>query len=100
METTPVHVFARWKVKEGNIQEVLQLLKELRSQTLAEEGNLFYKINQSNGDASTLILLEGYKSAAAQQYHVKSDHYQRLALDGIVTLLSEREIFLTTPLDA
>src|ERR1700750_1576125 len=99
MATTPVHVFARWKVKEGNLEQVMQLLKVLRTETLAEEGNLFYKVHKSNSDANTLIIFEGYSSAASQQAHVNSDHFQKLAVGGIVPLLSEREVFLTTPLE-
>jgi len=99
METVPVHVFARWKVKEGCMPEVLQLLKLLREQTLAEKGNLFYRIHKSNTDADILILFEGYSSALAQQAHVNSDHFKKLATGGIVPHLSEREVFLTTPLE-
>ena len=99
MGTSPVYVFARWKVKEGKLQELLQLLTSLRTQTRAEEGNLFYTVCQDNTDADTLLLSEGYTSAAAQQAHVNSDHYKKLATGGIVPLLNEREVFLTTPLE-
>jgi quinol monooxygenase YgiN len=99
MGTSPVYVFARWKVKEGKMQELLQLLTSLRTQTRAEKGNLFYTVCQDNTDADTLLLSEGYRSAAAQQAHVNSDHYKKLATGGIVPLLNEREVFLTTPLE-
>ena len=99
MATTPIYVFARWKVKEGNMPEVLRLLKELSKQTLAEKENLFYKIHVSNADVNTLILFEGYSSAAAQQAHADSDHFKKLAVGGIVPLLGEREVFLTTPIE-
>lgn len=99
MATTPVHVFARWKVKEGSMPEVLQLLQALRAQTLSEAGNLFYSIHKSSTDDNTLILFEGYTSASAQEDHVHAAHFKTLAIDGIVPLLSEREVFLTTPLE-
>jgi quinol monooxygenase YgiN len=98
METSPVYVFARWKVKEGKMEELLPLLKRLRTQTRFEKGNLFYTICLDNTDASTLLLSEGYTDAAAQQAHVDSDHYKTLTKHGIVPLLSERDVFLTTPL--
>lgn len=99
MGTTPVHVFARWKVKEGSMPQVLQLLHALRTQTLTERGNLFYSAHKSNTDADTLILFEGYISSEAQQAHVASDHFKEIAVGGIVPLLTEREVFLTTPLE-
>ncbi|UPK70922.1 putative quinol monooxygenase [Chitinophaga filiformis] len=98
MATSPVYVFARWKVKEGKMQELLQLLTSLRMQTQAEEGNLFYTVCQDNSDANTLLLSEGYTSATAQQAHVSSDRYKKLAAGGIIPLLNEREVFLTTPI--
>ena len=46
-------------------------------------------------DNPTVLLSEGYRSAAAQQAHVNSDHYKKLATGGIVPLLNEREVFYT-----
>jgi quinol monooxygenase YgiN len=59
--STPIHVFARWKVKEGNMPVVLELLKVVKTKTRLEKGNLFYKIHQSLADTNTLILFEGYE---------------------------------------
>jgi quinol monooxygenase YgiN len=98
MATTPIHVFARWKVKEGNMQTVLKLLHEVRSKTAREKGNLFYWIHQSQADANTLILFEGYVDEVAQKAHVNADHYKKLVVEQIVPLLEEREVTLTTPI--
>jgi quinol monooxygenase YgiN len=98
MATTPVHIFARWKVREGQMQAVLKLLTEVRSKTIQEKGNLFYKIHQSQADANTLILFEGYADGAAQQAHINADHFKKLVVEQIVPLLEEREVMLTTPL--
>lgn len=98
MTTTPVHVFARWKVKEGDLETVLGLLKEVRSLTVLEQGNLFYKIHQSREDANTLILFEGYTDDTAQKAHVESAHFLKFVVGQIVPLLEMREVTLTTPL--
>lgn len=98
MAPTPIHVFARWKVRDGNMQEVLKILKDLRSNTLAEKGNLFYQVHQSKTDVNTLILFEGYTDESAQIAHVDSEHFKRLAVEQIVPLLEEREVILTIPL--
>ncbi len=95
----PVHVFATWKVKEGQIDKVLNLLKTVRDESVKESGNLFYKIHQSNADPNTLVLFEGYTSEAAVAEHRNSSHFQELVLGQIVSLLESREIVLTTPLD-
>ncbi|TDO73173.1 quinol monooxygenase YgiN [Flavobacterium chryseum] len=92
-----VHVFATWKVKEGQIENVLQLLKTVQEESIKEKGNLFYKIHQSNSDANTIVLFEGYSSEAAVAEHRNSLHFQNLVLGKIVPLLDNREIVLTTP---
>ena len=98
MSISAVYVFARWKVKEGKMQDLLQLLTSLRTATRAEAGNIFYTVCRDNADPNTLLLSEGYTNPEAQQAHVNSNHYKRLAAGGIVPLLDEREVFLTTPL--
>lgn len=93
----PVHVFATWKVKEGEIENVLNLLKTVQKESEKENGNLFYKIHQSNSDLNTLVLFEGYTNEAAVAEHRNSAHFQEFVLGKIVPLLENREIVLTTP---
>ncbi|HEY0611939.1 MAG TPA: putative quinol monooxygenase [Chitinophaga sp.] len=97
MTNTPVHVFARWKVKAGQLETVLELLKELGSLSIREQGNLFYKVHQSRADANTLILFEGYADETAQKAHTESAHFKKLVIEQIVPLLEAREVTLTTP---
>lgn len=95
----PVHVFATWKVTEGEIENVLNLLKTVQQESEKENGNLFYKIHQSNSDLNTLVLFEGYTSEAAVAAHRNSAHFQEVVLEKIVPLLENREIVLTTPVN-
>ncbi|MCE7053150.1 antibiotic biosynthesis monooxygenase [Algoriphagus sp. AGSA1] len=95
----PVHVFATWKVKEGQLKNVLALLKTVHDQSIQEDGNLFYKIHQSKSDPDTLVLFEGYSSEAAVAEHRNSSHFQELVLGQIVPLLETREIVLTNPIN-
>lgn len=99
MSTTPVHVLARWTVKAGQLATVLTLLRTVRAQTLAEPGNLFYTIHQSEADANVLLLYEGYADAAAQQAHTQSGHFQQIVVQQIVPLLEAREVTLAKPLE-
>lgn len=93
----PVHVFATWKVKEGQIENVLNLLKTVHNESIKEEGNLFYKVHQSNSDTNTILLFEGYTNEAAVAEHRNSAYFHDLVLGQIVPLLENREIVLATP---
>ena len=78
---------------------VLKLLKTVQEASIKESGNLFYTIQQSNADANTLILFEGYINEAAVEAHRNTAHFQEVLLDKIVPLLANRTIVLTTPID-
>jgi (4S)-4-hydroxy-5-phosphonooxypentane-2,3-dione isomerase len=96
---TVIHVFATWKIKDGQIEHVLNLLKTVQDLSVKESGNLFYKVHQSNTDANELVLYEGYINEVAVIEHRNSKHFQDLVLAQIVPLLEKREIVLTTLLD-
>src|SRR5687767_6407913 len=98
MNNKTVYTFAKWRVKEGRLAAVLSLLVELVAKSTAEEGNLLYQIHQSNSDANTLILFEGYKDESALAEHRKSEHFQTLVIGKIIPLLEDREIVITTQL--
>ena len=95
----PVHVFATWKVTEGEVENVLNLLKTVHDKSIKEKENLFYTIHQSNSDLNTILLFEGYTSEAAVTTHRNSSYFQEIVLGQIVPLLESREIVLATPLD-
>ena len=98
MNQQPIHVFAKWQVKDGQLTPVLNLLTEVSQKSTAEEGNLFYKVHQSTGDPNTVILFEGYKDEAALTAHRNSGHFQTLVIGKIIPLLETREVVITTPL--
>jgi len=94
----PVYTFAKWRVKEGQLVAVLDLLADLTEKSTAEEGNLLYKIHQSISDANTLILFEGYRDEAALAAHRDSEHFQTLVTGKIIPLLEDREVVVATQL--
>ncbi|HKU72355.1 MAG TPA: antibiotic biosynthesis monooxygenase [Pyrinomonadaceae bacterium] len=98
MGKKPVYTFAKWRVKEGQLLAVLDLLADLTAKSTAEEGNLLYKIHQSLSDANTLILLEGYKDDSALADHRNSEHYQTLVIGKLIPLLEDREVVVTMQL--
>ena len=98
MGFTPITVFAKWQIKEEHFQTVLDLLPELVQKTQQEEGNLFYKIYQSQSNTHTIILYEGYVDENALDFHRSSEHFKNIALKQIIPLLEKREVELTTEL--
>lgn len=93
-----IHVFAKWQVKHGQLETVLDLLVEVVKKSTQEEGNLFYNVHQSNTDPHVIVLFEGYSDEAALEAHRNAEHFQTLVVEKIVPLLENREVILTTPL--
>lgn len=94
MDQNNVFVHAKWQVKEGKLDAVLQLMKEAAEKSTQEEGNLFYKLHQSQEDQNTIVLYEGYVDAAAVETHRNSEHFKSIVLEQIVPLLENREVIL------
>jgi quinol monooxygenase YgiN len=94
-----IHVFATWKVREGQVEKVLDLLKAVRAESIKETGNLFYNIHQSISEPNILVLSEGYTSEETVKEHRNTPYFLDLILGQIVPLLDNREIILTYPLD-
>lgn len=94
MSQNTVYVCAKWQVKEGKLDAVLEIMKKAAQKSSEEKGNLFYKIHQSKADENTLILFEGYENESAVEFHKNSEHYQNLVVKQIIPLLESREVTL------
>ncbi|MCF2218971.1 antibiotic biosynthesis monooxygenase [Chryseobacterium sp. PS-8] len=94
MDQKAVYICAKWQVKEGKLDAVLQLVQQAAEKSSQEEGNLFYEVHQSRSDDHTLVLFEGYKNADAVEFHKNSEHYQKVVAEQIVPLLENREVIL------
>lgn len=94
MSEQAIYVYAQWNVKEGRLDEVLQILTQAAKKSSEEKGNLFYRIHQSKSDQNKLILFEGYDNETALEFHKNSEHYQNLVVKEIVPLLESREVIL------
>jgi len=98
MKIKPIYVFAKWRVKNGQFDHVLELLNKVATKSTMEEGNLFFKAGRCNQDHNTIIVFEGYRDVEAQNRHQSTDHVRKLVVGQIVPLLEEREMILTTQL--
>jgi len=94
----PIHVFAKWRVKQGQLATVLALLPAVVHASLAEAGNLFYRVRQDTTDPDVLILFEGYEDELALAEHRSSQHFQAIVVGRIGPLLESREVVLAKPL--
>jgi autoinducer 2-degrading protein len=99
MNQEPIYLFAKWQVKEDQIETVLNLLPEIVKKSTAEEGNITYKIHRGTSETNTLMLYEAYKDESALAEHRNSEHFQTIVIGQIVPLLENREVFLATQLD-
>ena len=95
MNTENIHVFARWKVQSDKLETVLPLIHSLIAESKREPGNLDYIVSQTLTDPSSFHLFERYVDRAAVEAHKTSDHFKQIALEEIVPLLEEREVFIT-----
>ncbi len=99
MNRKPVFTFAKWQVKQGQLNAVLSLLTEAVQKSRLEEGNLVYKVHQSNTDPDTILLYEGYADEAAVEAHRNSEHFRAVVIGQIIPLLESREVVLASELD-
>src|SRR5690606_14009513 len=99
MNQEHIYTFAKWQVKDGQLGAVLKLLAEVAKKSIEEKGNLFYKIHQSNSDANTLILFEGYTNGSAVEEHRSSAYFQNLVVGQIIPMLENREVILASQLN-
>lgn len=90
-----VVVVARWQVAKEKVAVVMELLAELQVHSRAEPGNESYDIYVDPNDSTRILLYEVYADQRALEAHRKSTHFEGLALNGIVPLLSSRivEVF-------
>lgn len=96
----PVVVVAHWQTTEAALDTVLAHVAELRPQALAEPGCLGYATFQSVDDPTGLVLIERYRDRSALNAHVNSAHYQKLVVEYIRPLLTDRQVEILRPHEA
>jgi quinol monooxygenase YgiN len=92
--STTITVVARWRVKQGHLDDVLAHVAELRTASLEEPGCLEYAVFRPVASADELLLVERYRDAAAVDAHRQSPHYGALVVERILPLLADRHVEL------
>jgi len=83
---------ARWRAKDGAVEEIEAILRELTPLIRGEPGNLEYIVNRSVDDPNEFLLYEQYEDEAAFRVHRETDHFKNLVLARAVPLLAAREL--------
>src|SRR5215831_2812093 len=99
MSVTPIHVFAKWKVRPRATGKCFVDPEGVESKEHPGEGKSFLSVNQDNSDPNTLILFEGYSDDSALTLHRNAGYYKQAVVENIRTLLTDRELILTTPIE-
>ena len=71
-----IKIVAKQTVQEGKVEEFLATAKELVEKSRAEEGNVYYTLNQSRTDPNQLAFLECWKDEAAIAAHNEAEHFK------------------------
>ena len=71
-------IVARLSVKKDKIEELKETAKELIQKSSAEEGNVFYTLNQDTQDEQKFAFIECWKDEEAMKIHGASEHFTRI----------------------
>jgi len=92
-----VVVVAHWHVGAGQLEQVRQLVGEVRARSLEEPGCLGYEVFGDLADAQHLLLVERYADDAALEAHRSSSHFREIVQGRIIPLLASRNVDLLQP---
>jgi quinol monooxygenase YgiN len=70
-------IYAKFTVKDGSTDEVLEILDELIEETRKEPGNISYQLFQSVSDPAVLTVFEQWKDQEAIDAHNASAHFNK-----------------------
>ena len=92
-----IPVIAKLGVKEGKMDEAVEMVKVLAAEVAKEEGTLIYKFCKDPKNPNMLVVMEGYKDQEAFKAHSTTPHFQEFfakfsaVLDGApeISILEE-----------
>ena len=74
------------------------ILRELRDASRKEEGVIGFDVARSQERPNVFVLWEVYKDEAALEAHMATEHFTRLARNGVRTLAKERNAETLVPI--
>ena len=73
-------------------------LRELRDTSRKEAGVIQYDVGQSSESPNVFALWEVYRDKEALDAHLASEHFQRLYVNGIKSLVQQRDAARVVPI--
>ena len=87
-----ISVVVTYYVNPGKKEEYLEICKEMIDKTQQEEGCVFYDLfEEVDGDGMALTLVEVWKSQAALDYHMETEHFKK-GFAGLTPIREERRV--------
>ncbi len=74
------------------------ILRELRDTSRKEEGVIAFEVARSREKPNVFALWEAYSDEAAWDAHVATDHFKRLAVNGVRPLAQQRSAETVFPI--
>ncbi|MEN0139657.1 MAG: antibiotic biosynthesis monooxygenase family protein [Rhodococcus sp. (in: high G+C Gram-positive bacteria)] len=90
-------VVARYTVRAGHTDQVLEHLARVREQTLQEPGCLSYQPHRSSEDDNVVFIIESYTQPSDFDHHISTDHFKDDVLGKVLPLLTERTVVKGVP---
>jgi quinol monooxygenase YgiN len=78
--------------------KVEAIFRELRDASRKEEGVITFDVARSREKPNVFALWEEYRDQAALDAHVASEHFKRLALNGVRPLAQQRSAETVFPI--
>lgn len=74
------------------------ILRELRDASRKEEGVITFDVGRSLERPNVFALWEEYEDKAALEAHMGTEHFQRLAINGVRRLAQQRNLETVFPI--
>ena len=93
-----VPVLAKIRIKDGKMDEAIDMIKALLTEVTKEEGTLIYKFCRDENKPNIVIVMEAYKDKAALSVHSSTPHFKEFfgkigpILDGEPEIMVMEEI--------
>jgi len=87
-----IGVVAKLSIKEGKVDEAIDLIKTLMADVAHEEGTLAYTMNRTQSEPNAIVIIERYKDKAALRHHSSTLHFKVFFEKAAELLAGEPEI--------
>jgi quinol monooxygenase YgiN len=78
--------------------EAETILRELRDASCKEEGVIAFNVARSKEKPNVFALWEEYRDKAALDAHIATEHFKRLAINGVRRLAQQRNAETVFPI--